>query len=66
METDIFFTKLIDFHTFHAIDTHYSCVSQKYNHIPENEVLINKDTMSIAIKVYAKYFVGREWCFDPW
>ena len=22
--------------------------------------------MSIAIKVYAKYFVGREWCFDPW
>lgn len=63
---DIFFHLKPAWHQVHQIERHFLCENQRYNHIPGNLYLNFKDIMANSMRKYAKNFVNREKCFEPW
>lgn len=62
----IFFHKSPNWHFRHKIDSHFLCPGQRYNHIPGQDHMVNKDEAADNAREYGEYYKNRPECFDPW
>jgi len=63
---DMFFIKREFWYKRRTIGKDFLCEGQRFNHIIGNNYIGGKKHTVAQIQKYAKYYKGREHCFDPW